>query len=126
MVGFVRAVQDSSRPSTADSTSTSDATSRPTTANDGDQETEDKDKDEDEAMSLDWLNWVTDFVKCPSNFCVELSKINCQLVRFFPSPYFVFWFQMNVGMMVVCLIKFTLYVQNFCLFFFSQELMIAL
>lgn len=53
MVGFVRAVQDSSRPSTADSTSTSDATSRPTTANDGDQETEDKDKDEDEAMSLD-------------------------------------------------------------------------
>ena len=22
-------------------------------------------------------------MKCPSNFCVELSKINCQLVRFF-------------------------------------------
>ena len=29
-------------------------------------------------------------------------------------------------MMVVCLLKFTLYVQNFCLFFFSQEFMIAL
>ena len=29
-------------------------------------------------------------------------------------------------MMVVCLLKFTLYVQTFCLFFFSQELMIAL
>ncbi|KAJ7319212.1 adhesion regulating molecule 1 [Desmophyllum pertusum] len=51
MVEFVQAVQDSSRPSTADSTSTSDETSRPTTA--GDEETEDKDKDEDEAMSLD-------------------------------------------------------------------------
>lgn len=53
MVEFVRAVQESSRPSTADSTSTSDETSRPTTAGDEDQETEDKDKDEDEAMSLD-------------------------------------------------------------------------
>jgi len=53
MVEFVRAVQESSRPSTADSTSTSDETSRPTTAGGEDQETEDKDKDEDEAMSLD-------------------------------------------------------------------------
>ena len=52
MVEFVRAVQESSRPSTADSTSTTDETSRPTTAGD-DQETGDKDKDEDEAMSLD-------------------------------------------------------------------------
>ena len=51
MVEFVRAVQDSSRPSTADSTSTADGTSRPTTA--GEQGTGDKDKDEDEAMSLD-------------------------------------------------------------------------
>lgn len=53
MVEFVRAVQESSRPSTADSTSTSDEASRPTTAGNEDQETEDKDKDEDEAMSLD-------------------------------------------------------------------------
>lgn len=52
MVEFVRAVQESSRPSTANSTSTSDETSRPTTAG-GEEETEDKDKDEDEAMSLD-------------------------------------------------------------------------
>lgn len=52
MVEFVRAVQESSRPSTADSTSTSDETSRPTTAG-AEEETEDKDKDEDEAMSLD-------------------------------------------------------------------------
>lgn len=55
MVEFVRAVQESSRPSTADSTSTSDETSRPTTAG-AEEETEDKDKDEDEAMSLDWLS----------------------------------------------------------------------
>ena len=54
MVEFVRAVQDSSRPSTADSTSTADGTSRPTTAGEEDQGTGDKDKDEDEAMSLDW------------------------------------------------------------------------
>ncbi|XP_068706519.1 proteasomal ubiquitin receptor ADRM1-A-like [Montipora foliosa] len=53
MVEFVRAVQESSRPSTADSTSTSDETSRPTTAAEEDQGTGDKDKDEDEAMSLD-------------------------------------------------------------------------
>lgn len=53
MVEFVRAVQESSRPSTADSTSTSDEASRPTTAGGEGQETEDKDKDEDEAMSLD-------------------------------------------------------------------------
>ncbi|XP_074606561.1 proteasomal ubiquitin receptor ADRM1-A-like [Acropora palmata] len=53
MVEFVRAVQDSSRPSTADSTSTADGTSRPTTAGEEDQGTGDKDKDEDEAMSLD-------------------------------------------------------------------------
>ena len=53
MVEFVRAVQYSSRPSTADSTTTSDETSRPTTAGDNGQRTEDKDKDEDEAMSLD-------------------------------------------------------------------------
>ena len=53
MVEFVRAVQESSRPSTADSTSTSDETSGPTTAG-AEEETEDKDKDEDEAMSLDW------------------------------------------------------------------------
>ena len=52
MVEFVRAVQESSRPSTADSTSTSDETSRPTTAG-AEEETEDKNKDEDEAMSLD-------------------------------------------------------------------------
>ena len=52
---FARAVQDTSRPSTADTTSTPDEVSRPATAEAGDKEPEDKDKDkdEDEAMSLD-------------------------------------------------------------------------
>ena len=51
VMAFMRSVQESSRPSTADSSSTSGDTSRPTTAGDEDSGKEDKDKDE--AMSLD-------------------------------------------------------------------------